>query len=701
MKTDNQNDQEYLRKRIADLENEMESLRDCSRIASKAEIIAGTGSWELHPDTGIIIASEGTMNLFGLDNRILDYETIKSAALPEYRASIDNALKELIEGKKLYDITFKILNRTNRRIIDIHSVCRHDEESGTIIGTVKDISDHKKREEMHWRNSSDMTSILSITMDLLETVEKRKALQKFIVSAVHLIGLDTGALYIIEDDKLILEAAEPPLPEGFPAEFRTALLKNHPHIIETIKRKKHVLINDIKSADLSEEEQIIVRTMEMKSIMYVPLYVMQKVIGVMIIATINRKHNFTHHEKELYHTLSNIGSFSIENSILFERLNGYINELKSVIAEKEITEEKLRLLNRAVEQSPASIIVTDDDGIIKYVNKKFTDLTGYTEAEVLGKTPSVLKSGNHDQSFYKEVWDTIKSGKDWLGEMMNKKKNGDFYWEKVLISPMTDENGIITHFVGVKEDITERKAMMENLIRAKEKAEESDRLKTAFLHNISHEIRTPLNAIVGFSGILSNQDMSAEKKKSYNEIISSSNKQLIHIIDSIMKVSQIETGQVAIDESKVNISRLVTTLYNQFQPQAAKKDLVFTLDCQNLAKDLTISTDEIKLRQILTNLLDNAFKFTKEGHVGFGCTRVGANIEFSVEDSGIGIPLNEHENIFKRFYQVNKPDSQFYSGTGLGLSICASYATLLGGSLDVKSSAGEGSVFTLKIPEKR
>jgi PAS domain S-box-containing protein len=574
-------------------------------------------------------------------------------------------------------------------------------ESGIVIGTVKDITEHKRKEEIHWRNRSDLTSLLSITMALLETVEKRKALQKFIESAVHLIGLDTGALYILDNEKLLLEAAEPPLPEQFPVEFKTALLKNHPHIRETIRNKKPVLVNDINSADLSEEEQIIVRTMKMQSIMYVPLYVMQKVIGVMIIATINRKHNFTNHETELYHTLSNIGSLSIENSILFDRFNGYIEELKTVITEKEITEEKLRLLNRAVEQSPASIIVTDAEGIIKYVNNKFTDLTGYSQAEVLGKTPAVLKSGHHDQSFYKEAWDTIKSGKDWLGEMMNKKKNGDFYWEKVLISPMTDENGIITHFVGVKEDITERKAMMENLIMAKEKAEESDRLKTAFLHNISHEIRTPLNAIVGFSEILSNQDVPAEKKKSYTEIISSSNKQLINIIDSIMKVSQIETGQVAIDESNVNISRLVTTLYNQFQPQALRRNLVFTLDCQKLTKDLTIFTDEIKLRQILTNLLDNAFKFTNQGHIDFVCTRVGANIEFRIEDSGIGIPSNEHENIFKRFYQVTKPNSQFYSGTGLGLSICSGYATLLGGSLDVKSSVGDGSVFTLKIPEKR
>jgi PAS domain S-box-containing protein len=701
MKIDNQNRKDDLLKRIASLENEIERLRNAYRIPSKAEIIAGTGSWELHTETGIVNASEGAMALFGLNSNILNFEIIKAAAFPKYRPLIDKALKELIDEEKPYNLTFKIFNKATRKIIDVQTVCRYEKESGIVTGTIKDISEQKRKEEIHWRNSSDLTSLLSITMDLLETVEKREALQKFIRSAVHLTGLDTGALYLVDDDMLLLEAAEPPLPEEFPAEFKTALLRNHPHISETIRKRKPVSISDISTENLSEEEQTIVETMKMKSIMYVPLYVMQKVIGVMIIASTGRNHDFTDHEIELYHTLSNIGSLSIENSMLFDKLNGYITELKSVIAEKEITEEKLRLLNRAVEQSPASIILTDKNGIIKYVNKKFTNLTGYTEAEVLGKTPAVLKSGCHDEGFYKDLWDTIKSGKDWLGEMMNKKKNGDFYWEKVLISPMTDENGNITHFVGVKEDTTERRVMMENLIRAKERAEESDRLKTAFLHNISHEIRTPLNAIVGFSDILSNQDLSQEKKKSYNDIISSSNKQLIHIIDSIMKVSQIETGQVAIDESKVNIKRLVTTLYNQFQPLATRKNLVFSLDFQDIGKDLMTVTDEVKLRQILSNLLDNAFKFTQKGHIGIRCIQNEGYIEFRVEDTGIGIPANEHDKIFKRFYQVSKPDSQFYSGTGLGLSICAGYASLLGGNLDVQSSSGEGSVFTLKIPKKK
>jgi signal transduction histidine kinase len=310
----------------------------------------------------------------------------------------------------------------------------------------------------------------------------------------------------------------------------------------------------------------------------------------------------------------------------------------------------------------------------------------------------MLKSGLHSQSFYKQLWERILSGKDWYGEMMNKKKSGENYWENVLISPMTDDRGIITHFVGVKEDITEKKAMLENLINAKEKAEESDRLKTSFLHNISHEIRTPLNAIVGFSTFLSDPDLTPDKRTMFTDIIISSNDQLLTIIDGIMKISTLETGQVSLKLAKCDIYRVMTTLFNQFRPLAEKKNLTFNLDCSNVTEDTLMFTDEGKLKQILTNLLDNAFKFTNEGHITMACTRKDEQIEFRVEDTGIGIPEEEQGKIFERFYQTKKPDSQIYSGTGLGLSICTGYAALLGGNLTVSSSLSKGSVFCLILP---
>lgn len=165
-----------------------------------------------------------------------------------------------------------------------------------------------------------------------------------------------------------------------------------------------------------------------------------------------------------------------------------------------------------------------------------------------------------------------------------------------------------------------------------------------------------------------------------------------------MKVSHLETGQVVLKNCETDVRKLTGTLYNQFKPVAGSRNLEFTLDNGNVGEGTVISTDEGKLKQILSNLLDNAFKFTHEGHVEFGTRKNAESIEFYVGDSGIGIAEEEQERIFERFYQVRKTGSQIYSGTGIGLSICAGYAALLGGKLDVKSNPGLGSVFTLTLP---
>lgn len=689
-----------LKSTIGNLEKELKDLRHEASLLSRGELAAGTGSWELDLETGMIYASEGALKLYGFENNNFGYDKFNEILLPDYRQILDQALQHLIRDKIPYNVTFKIKNATTGRIIDLRSVCEVDSEKKILGGSIQDITKQKEEEEAGKRDRLDLSLLLKITIDLLETIEKRRILQKIVEGAVQLIGLDTGALYSLNDESLLIEATSPPLPDDYPKEFRAARLKNHPHIMEAVGTKLPVLVRDIETEPLSEEEKIIINTRNMHSLLYIPLVVTQKVTGVMILGTIGRKYDFSQREIDLCHTVSNIGSLTLENSLLFEQLKNNIEELKATIRIKDKAEKSLRLLNRVVEQSPVSIVVTDQNGVIEYINLKFTELTGYAHGEVIGKTPGILKSGYHSDIFYREMWELITSGNDWNGEIMNKKKSGEFYWEKVLISPMTDENGKITHFIGVKEDITEKKKMVENLITAKEKAEENDRLKTAFLHNISHEIRTPLNAILGFSSLLNDPLLTDEQRSGYVDIILSSNDQLLTIIDDIIKISHIETGQVNVNESEVDIIKFTNILFNQFKPLASKKDLGFTLQSENIHKGTMLITDETKLKQILTNLLDNAIKFTHEGNIELGCRINGDLIEFWVADSGIGIPNEEHEKIFERFYQVKKSTSRLYSGTGLGLSISAGYAALLGGQLTVKSKPEKGSIFSLIIPFK-
>lgn len=174
--------------------------------------------------------------------------------------------------------------------------------------------------------------------------------------------------------------------------------------------------------------------------------------------------------------------------------------------------KQLRLFQRIVDQSPLSILVTDLKGTIIYANQRFSSLTGYAMVELIGKNPRIVKSGYHSRFFYESLWNTVLSGNDWEGELLNKKKTGELYWERALITPIKDENGKIVRIIGIKEDITERKMMFEELIAAKEKAEQADRLKTAFLANISHEIRTPMNGIIGSAELLKRPNLTLEKK---------------------------------------------------------------------------------------------------------------------------------------------------------------------------------------------
>lgn len=410
----------------------------------------------------------------------------------------------------------------------------------------------------------------------------------------------------------------------------------------------------------------------------------------------NYEVDFISRNGRVIHAMLNvIGKFNDSGELI--QVRGYIVD----ITDRIHAEEMSRKLSVAVEQSPASIIITDTGGNIEYVNPKFCEITGYSNDEVKGKNPRFLKSDKTTQEEYKELWETITSGNEWFGELCNLKKDGKEYWEYASITSIKDKEGKITHFLAVKEDITDKKRKELELLRALEKAEESDRLKTAFLHNISHEIRTPLNAIIGFSGFLDQPDLTEEDRKNYIDIIFQSNNQLLSIVNDILNISYIEANQVKIKKSRSDLNRIMDSVYHQFLIEARTKNLSFDLNNEINPSDAFIETDESKLIQVISNLLNNAFKFTLEGKVVLGCRIEGDKLIAWVEDTGIGIPENEQARIFERFYQVDKSESRVYGGTGLGLSISMGFAELLGGEITVQSTAGKGSVFSLSIPYTR
>jgi len=363
--------------------------------------------------------------------------------------------------------------------------------------------------------------------------------------------------------------------------------------------------------------------------------------------------------------------------------------------------KQLKIFKKIADQSPLSIIVTDVKGTILYANERFGTLSGYTPEELLGQNPRIIKSGYHSKAFYQSLWNTVLSGNDWVGEFLNKKKSGELYWERAFITPIKDEEGKIVQIIGIKEDITERKKMIEDLVAAKEKAEQADRLKTAFLANISHEIRTPMNGIIGFAELLKRPNLSLEKQLEFVSIIEQSSKRMLKLINDIIELSKIEAGMTTIELNEINLNKLLNDLREQFREEVLAKNLFFLCHAGLNDDEANIVTDSNKLLQILGNLIRNAIKFTHTGGIEIGYQREGECLHFYVKDTGIGIPEEYHQIIFDRFRQIQEGTTRQYEGAGIGLAICKSFVELLNGKIWVESSSDSvGAAFHFTIPYK-
>jgi hypothetical protein len=368
---------------------------------------------------------------------------------------------------------------------------------------------------------------------------------------------------------------------------------------------------------------------------------------------------------------------------------------KQVEAEKERTK-----LTTAITQAPLSVIITDTAGVIEYVNPYFTESTGYNYDEAVGNKPNILKSGTNTAELYSEMWSMITRGYDWRGELQNKRKDGELFWVNVVISPIKNDRGEIINYVALEEDITYKKELIEELVDAKNKAEESDLLKTSFLANMSHEIRTPLNSILGFTDLLKEAEhLSKAEQKEFSSIINKSADSLLQIINDIIDISKLETRQLKINPVQFKLNPLLDALYTEYKGFAEKSSHKIEIRLLKPGEDIVITTDKNRLNQIFVNLLNNAIKFTPEGYIEFGITRYdGQNIYFKVEDSGIGISKEFQKIIFDRFRQIESSSTRKFGGNGLGLSIVKKLIDVMGGDISLESEPGKGSCFSFYLP---
>ena len=408
------------------------------------------------------------------------------------------------------------------------------------------------------------------------------------------------------------------------------------------------------------------------------------------------------------------------------------------VTEMRVQEEKIKQLSVAVEQSPISVVITDLDGSIVYVNKMFCTATGYSYKEAIGKNPNMLKSGMTSNSEYEQMWETIKKGKSWSGVFQNKKKNGDLFFESAKISPLLDSSGKPTHFIAVKEDITERinietellhyRTNLEFLVeqrtkeldsvnkklqleiekekefemvlqQALEKEKELNDLKTKFISTTSHEFRTPLTSVLSSAELLKlyGRKWSDEKYNHHADKIVSSVETLTKLLDDVLTISRSESGKIHFKPEIINLKKVCEEIVEETSAHA-NKNHNFAFKYRPRKKDFTL---DIKLlRFIIVNLLSNAYKYSPSGgNVTFEVLTKRNKILFSITDQGIGIPADELKNLYEPFHRANNATE--LPGTGLGLSIVKRAVDLHGGEIVLHSELGKGTNFVVELPLKK
>ncbi|MFO7978018.1 MAG: response regulator [Bacteroidales bacterium] len=373
----------------------------------------------------------------------------------------------------------------------------------------------------------------------------------------------------------------------------------------------------------------------------------------------------------------------------------HATRLQSALREKQQAQNQLHQLSTVIQQLPLAVVITDTKEIIEYVNPFASKLTGYSSEELLGAHTGIFRSGLTAQSTYKEIEDTLRAGGKWQGRLLNRKKNGDLQWESVSVSAVRDEHGMITHFAMIKEDITTKihaEALEQELMVVKKAAE----FKQNFLADMSHELRTPITGIIGMTEILSGTKLN-EQQTDYLDTLKLSSENLREIINQVLDYSKIEAGKLQLRKKNFPTNSLLKNARKVFR-SICQKDLYFeTFMDEELPRYL--EADEPRISQVINNFLSNAVKYTTTGGItirvqlGKKLTEDLVLISVGVHDTGTGIPEPLLENLFRPFSQIGQDNLRQIEGTGLGLAICKELAQMMGGSIGVESTPGQGSNF--------
>lgn len=619
----------------------------------------------IHSKSEIIFANYKAVELFEVnDKNDLINNSIFEFVHPDFKDVFDEWIKRSFEKRVSADLIYmKILTKRNKIKEVLLNAISFDYMSNPAVEIhILDVTELYKK-----RKAQEIMYQISIELNKSQNVEEfisslRDALSGIINTENFFIAFYDERTQLLKtsvtwDEKDIG-------PDTWSA--KESLTGKVVELKSTLRLKKdqiEYLINSGKIKKIGEIPEVWLG---------IPLISHNKIFGVLVTQDYNDPNAFSEDDVRLLESISN------QLALLIER---------------KIMESKLQIFYRAVENAQISIFITNHNGVIEYVNKKCKETTGYSREELIGKNPRILKSGYHSLDFYKNLWETLLAGNDWAGEFVNKRKNGEIYYEKTLITPIKDDKNKITNFVALKEDVTELRKTLKDLKEAKEVAEESLRIMRNFLSMMSHEIRTPMNVILGYLALIRDEyyEKSDEEIKSWFNRIDDASERLLNSATNILDTEKIEMGEFKTKPQFIDLNMAVSKIFIQFEEQEKRKNLKYIKSIPN--EKFLIYVDLYTLDGIIYNLISNALKFTKKGEVEVRTEVEDDKAKLIVRDTGLGISEEYQKHLFNIFSQEEVGFSRNFEGTGLGLYLVKKFCDLNKAELKFKSKKGEGTTF--------
>jgi PAS domain S-box-containing protein len=665
---------------ITDSRDSQSALRQSEERLNLALTAIGLGLWDWNLVTNAVYFSPVWLSMLGYGPEELPHELDTWTSL-QHPEDVDQSVKTVNEAILNQDASFEIefrLKHKNGSYVWVRSMGKavaFDAEGNTtrLAGIHENINE-RKRHELVKQVLFDISNAVGTTQSLDELFVKiRESLGEVVDTTNCFLALynedaDTLTLPFMEDEKDSFTE--------FPARktLTSYVIKTGEAQLVDIKREKEL-------TDLGEIEPVGAPCV---SWLGVPLKHQEKTIGVFAIQSYSEEVVYTDSDASLLEFASDQIAMAIDRRRHQDNIR--------------VTQEKQR---RVFESSPDPMIVTDPDAVILDFNSAFLEVFNVDPKLVYGEKIFRFIDQIHWRQAIKDFAKTWESGYLKNLEYQIVRPDGVTFEGEVSSGAIYTADGKPESMVIIIKNITERKDAERKVLEAKYKAEESDKLKTAFLSNMSHEIRTPMNAIVGFSDLLSDEGLSSDERGDFIAQINQGADDLMRLIDDIIDIAKIEAGQVNVHIAECFIRDLFKELHLMFiqnVKRTGKEKVTIKLRWDWPFNDLAIYTDPFRLKQILINLLSNAVKFTEEGEIVLGIEEHKEGILFYVMDSGIGIREEKQKLIFDRFMQGHETKTKLYGGTGLGLAISKNLTEILGGEIGVRSKTGEGATFWFVLP---